>query len=100
MKHLFKLNVADPSTFNIGSYNPTCKAIIKALYKMHKEGVESATGDRILEYAVENKIWSTNQDPSKYHTTWSYYWHKKFKFEDVIVKCGETESSEEAEYLE
>lgn len=100
MKHLFSLNVEDAKTFNIGKYNPTCKAIIKAMYKMQKDGQESATGDQILDYAVRNQIWSTNQKPDKYHTTWSYYWHKVFKYEDVIRKVGEVEGSEAEEFLE
>jgi len=100
MKHLFALNVEDATKFNIGKYNPTCKAIIKALYKMKKEGIESATGDQILEYAVENNLWSTLQHRSKYHTTWSYYWHKVFKYETCIQKVGEIESRDEVEYLE
>ena len=100
MKHLFALSVEDPKSFNIGKYNPTCKSIIKAMYKMKKEGIESATGDHILEYAVDNKIWSTNQSRDKYHTTWSYYWHKVFKYEDCIKKVGEIEGSDEVEYLE
>ena len=99
MKHLFALNV-DPKSYNIGRFNPTCKAIIKAMYKMQKEGIESATGDQILEYAVEHRIWSTNQISERYHTTWSYYWHKVFKYEDCIKKVGEVEGSDEVEYLE
>ena len=99
MKHLFSLQV-DTKTFNISKYNPTCKAIIKALYKMKKEGIESATGDQILDYAVRNQIWSTNQIKDRYHTTWSYYWHKVFKYEDCIVKVGEASSEDEAEFLE
>jgi len=101
MKHLFKLNV-DPKSFNIGKYNPTCKAIIKSLYKMAKDDEHfiGATGDQILEYAVRNRIWSTRQDQDRFHTTWSYYWHKVFKYEDTIKKVGEIQGSSEVEYLE
>jgi len=102
MKHLFKLIVENPSTFNISKYNPTCKAIIKSLYKMSKDDEHfiGATGDQILKYAVKNKIWETRQDEERYHTTWSYYWHKVFKYEDCIQKVGEIEGSSEEEFLE
>jgi len=64
------------------------------------ENFIGATGDQILEYAVENKIWSTRQDPSRYHTTWSYYWNEVFKLEDTIVKVGTSKNDIEEEFLE
>jgi hypothetical protein len=64
------------------------------------ENFIGATGDQILEYAVENKIWSTRQAPERYHTTWSYYWNEVFKEETTIVKVGEAIGSNTEEFLE
>lgn len=78
MPKLYRLNMNVAKTLNIGQFNPTCKAILKGMYKLEKENAEidsfkGCTGSDILNYCVENKLWSTRQDPSKYHTTWAYY---------------------------
>lgn len=78
MTKLYRLNMNIAKTLNIGQFNPTCKAILKGMYKLEKENSESSsfnglTGSDILDYCVNHKLWSTRQDPSKYHTTWAYY---------------------------
>ena len=86
------------SKLNIGQFNPTMKAIIKGMYKLEKEDPRERTGQEILEYCVDNNIWSTTQDRSKYMTTWAYY-IKRLKEEAQVIEVGST-SSDTVEYLE
>ena len=103
MMKLYRLDLRVAKGLNIAQFNPTCKAILKAMYKMEK-AVDSDkfpgwTGEQILEFAVENGLWSTRQEPSKYHTTWAYY-VKKLKNEAGITESGSTRAQTTEEYLE
>ena len=95
---LYRLDMNNIGKLNIGSLNPTMKAIVKGMYKLEKTDPKERTGQEILEYCVENKLWSTQQDPAKYMTTWAYY-VKRLKDECQVVEMGSTKSAV-AEYLE
>lgn len=100
MKKLYKLDMTDIHKMNIGHLNPTMKAIVKGMYRLEKEelNTEGMTGDAILEFCVERKLWSTTQAPEKYHTTWAYY-AKKLKEECQVIEVGKINDSVE-EFLE
>jgi len=100
MKKLYKLDMTNIQSMNIGHLNPTMKAIVKGMYRLEKtqENVSGMTGDQILSYCVDQGLWSTRQDPDKYHTTWAYY-VKTLKEECQVVEVGATQSSVE-EFLE
>lgn len=103
MTKLYRIDLDLAKTLNIAPFNPTCKAILKAMYRIEKsadsEAFKGSTGEDILKYAVENGLWSTRQDPSKYHTTWAYY-VKKLKNEAGIYEAGAIRGSSTDEYLE
>lgn len=94
----YRLKMDNISKLNIGQFNPTMKAIIKGMYKLEKEGPRDRTGQEILEYCVDNGIWTTTQDRSKYMTTWAYY-VKRLKEEAQVIEVGST-SEATVEYLE
>lgn len=103
MMKLYRLDMRVAKGLNIAQFNPTCKAILKALYRMEKS-VDSDkfpgwTGEQILEFAVDTGLWTTRQDPSKYHTTWAYY-VKKLKNEAGVVESGSTRTMSTEEYLD
>lgn len=103
MIKLYRLDVDKAKTMNIGHFNPTCKAILKAMYRIEKanedENFKGSTGDAILQYAVKNSLWSTRQAPEKYHTTWAYY-VKKLKEQAHVYESGSVAGSGEEEYLD
>jgi hypothetical protein len=103
MMKLYRLNLEDAKTLNIAHFNPTCKAILKAMYRLEKKFLDAdykgSTGEDILKFAVENDLWSTRQDPSKFHTTWAYY-VKKLKDEAGIFETGSVRGMSTEEYLE
>jgi NDP-sugar pyrophosphorylase family protein len=104
MTKLYRLNLESAKSLNIAHFNPTCKAILKAMYRIEKENRENdsfvgTTGDQILSYAVDHGLWSTRQDPSKYHTTWAYY-VKKLKTDAGIVETGSSYKQSTEEFLE
>lgn len=102
MQKLYRLNLEDAKTLNIAHFNPTCKAILKAMYRIEKsadsEKFMGTTGEDILKFAVEAGLWSTRQDPSKYHTTWAYY-VKKLKEEAGIFETGSVRGQSTEEFL-
>ena len=72
--------------------NPTCVAIIKALYKMKQEkDFKGQTGDNILRYALKNGLWSTRQADDKLMTTWAYY-VKDLKIHGGVVEIGSVDN--------
>jgi hypothetical protein len=99
MKKLYRLNMTDIATMNIGHLNPTMKAIVKTMYRLEKANKieDGLTGDQILSEAVKCGLWSTRQEPSKYHTTWAYY-VKELKKHNVIEVGTIADATEE--YLE
>ena len=103
MQKLYRLNLEDAKTLNIAHFNPTCKAILKAMYRIEKsadsEAFKGTTGEDILKFAVEQGLWTTRQDPSKFHTTWAYY-VKKLKEEAGIFETGSVRGMSTEEYLE
>lgn len=103
MMKLYRLNLEDAKTLNIADFNPTCKAILKAMYRLEKkfldEDYKGSTGEDILSFAVEQGLWSTRQDPSKFHTTWAYY-VKKLKEEAGIFETGSVRGMSTEEYLD
>jgi hypothetical protein len=102
MQKLYRINLETARTLNIAHFNPTCKAILKAMYRIEKsadsEAFKGTTGEDILKFAVEKGLWSTRQDPSKYHTTWAYY-VKKLKEEAGIYEAGAVRGSSTEEFL-
>lgn len=100
MKKLYKLDMTDISTLNIGHLNPTMKAIVKGMYRLEKKDMNPTgmTGDDILKFCVAEGLWTTRQDPDKFHTTWAYY-AKKLKEECQVIEVGTIKDSVE-EYLE
>ncbi len=103
MMKLYRLNLEDAKGLNIAHFNPTCKAILKAMYRLEKkfldEDYKGSTGEDILSFAVEQGLWSTRQDPSKFHTTWAYY-VKKLKEEAGIFETGSVRGMSTEEYLD
>jgi len=103
MMKLYRIDLEAAKTLNIAHFNPTCKAILKAMYRIEKsadsEAFKGSTGEDILKYAVQSGLWSTRQDPSKYHTTWAYY-VKKLKEEAGIFETGSVRGMSTEEYLE
>lgn len=104
MIKLYRLDVEKAKTMNIGHFNPTCKAILKAMYRIEKEHADEdqfpgSTGDAILQYAVKHSLWATRQAPEKYHTTWAYY-VKKLKEQAHVFESGTVAGSGEEEYLD
>lgn len=103
MMKLYRLNLEDAKGLNIAHFNPTCKAILKAMYRLEKkfldEDYKGSTGEDILSFAVEQGLWSTRQDPSKFHTTWAYY-VKKLKEEAGIFETGSIRGMSTEEYLD
>ena len=100
---LYRIDSSKIKTVNIAKLNPTCKAIVKAMYKIEKENQDNEefvgkTGSEVLEYCVENKLWTTKQDPSKFITTWNYY-SKLLKDQYCVFESGKIEDLEE-EFLE
>lgn len=100
MKKLYRLNMDNIQSMNIAHLNPTMKAIVKGMYKLEKKELNKLgmTGDEILKYCVQEGLWTTRQDPDKYHTTWAYY-AKKLKEECQVIEVGTTTDLTE-EYLE
>lgn len=85
---------------NIGTFNPTCRAIIKQLFILSKdEDFIGISPTDLLVKCVETGLWKTSQEPSKYHTTFAFY--KKLLVEKAHVFSTLTldEASEE-EFLE
>jgi len=103
MMKLYRIDLEAAKTLNIAHFNPTCKAILKAMYRIEKahtdEAYNGATGEDILKFAVESGLWTTRQDPSKFHTTWAYY-VKKLKEEAGIFETGSAKFLSTEEYLE
>lgn len=103
MQKLYRLNLGDAKTLNIAHFNPTCKAILKAMYRLEKKfsdtDYKGSTGEDVLKFAVEQGLWTTRQDPSKFHTTWAYY-VKKLKEEAGIFETGSVRGMSTEEYLE
>jgi hypothetical protein len=107
VKKLYVFNLEMAKTLNIGQFNPSCKAFIKGLYKLSKdENFTGITGEDLLKHCVEEGLWTTKQEPSKYHTTWAYY-VKLLKEKGGVQECGTTvdtnvefleEETEELEY--
>jgi hypothetical protein len=96
---LFSIDREAVKKLNIGLFNPTCKAIIKQLFILSKdEDFEGISGSDLLAKCVENRLWTTTQDPEKYHTTFAYYKKKLMNEAHVIVTNVVTESDDE-EYL-
>jgi hypothetical protein len=91
VKKLYKFDMnVDAKTFNIGQFNTSCKAFIKGLYKLSKdEDFVGITGEDLLKYCVKEGLWTTKQEPSKYHTTWAYY-VKLLKEKGNVLECGST----------
>lgn len=99
IKKLYKFNLAIAKTLNIGQFNPSCKAFIKGLYTLTKgEDFVGITGEGLLEYCVKEGLWTTKQEPSKYHTTWAYY-VKLLKEKGGVLECGSTVDTD-VEFLE
>lgn len=103
MMKLYRIDLATARGLNIAHFNPTCKAILKAMYKIEKahvgENYSGSTGDQILSFAVDHGLWSTRQEPSKYHTTWAYY-VKKLKNEAGIYESSSVRGPSTEEFLE
>lgn len=103
MTKLYRLDLDRAKSLNIAHFNPTCKAILKTMYRIEKsvdsEQYKGMTGDQILAKAVELGLWTTRQDPSKYHTTWAYY-VKKLKTEAGIIESGASLKMSTEEFLE
>ena len=103
MMKLYRINIETARGLNIAHFNPTCKAILKAMYRIEKsidsEKFLGSTGEDILKYAVEAGLWSTRQEPSKYHTTWAYY-VKKLKNEAGIYESSSVRGPSTEEYLD
>ena len=99
-RKIYKLNVPDVKSFNIGRFNPTCRAIIKSLYLMAKDDPEfkGATGEQVLQYAKDHELWNTKQSPENYASTWNYY-AKELKRSAHVEECGTVQNTAE-EYLE
>lgn len=95
IKKLYKFNMGvDTKSFNIAQFNPSCKAFIKGLYKLSRdEEFKGITGEDLLKYCVKEGLWTTRQDPSKYHTTWAYY-VKLLKEKGNVLECGSTVDTE------
>jgi len=103
MMKLYKLNMEKARGLNIGHFNPTCKAILKAMYRIEKmntdHGHSGTTGEDILRFAVKTGLWITRQAPEKYHTTWAYY-VKKLTTEAGVYDSGKVEGMSTEEYLD
>lgn len=103
MQKLYKLNLEVAKGLNIGHFNPTCKAILKAMYRIEKmnadHGHNGTTGEDILRFAVQTGLWFTRQAPEKYHTTWAYY-IKRLKDEAGVIECGSAAGMSTEEYLD
>lgn len=104
MQKLYRLNLEAAKTLNIAHFNTTCKAILKAMYRIEKQSAEAdnfqgSTGEYILQFAVKNGLWFTRQVPEKYHTTWAFY-VSKLKKEAGIVEVGTLKGLSTEEYLD
>lgn len=103
MTKLYRLNLETAKGLNIAHFNPTCKAILKTMYRIEKSAnsaeYKGITGDEILSKAVELGLWTTRQDPSKYHTTWAYY-VKKLKNEAGVIETGTSYKPSTEEFLD
>jgi hypothetical protein len=103
MMKLYKLNMEKARGLNIGHFNPTCKAILKAMYRIEKmntdHGHSGTTGEDILRFAVKTGLWVTRQAPEKYHTTWAYY-VKLLKEKGGVYECGTEAGMSTEEYLD
>lgn len=100
---LYRIDVDKIKTVNIAKLNPTCKAIVKGMYKIEKENLGNEefvgkTGSEVLKYCVENKLWSTKQEEDRFITTWNYY-SKLLKEQYCVFESGKIEDLEE-EFLE
>lgn len=102
MQKLYRIDLEKAKGLNIAHFNPTCKAILKAMYRLEKtfanDQYSGSTGEDILKFAVDEGLWSTRQDPSKYHTTWAYY-VKKLKTEAPVYEAGSVRGSSTEEFL-
>lgn len=102
MQKLYRIDLEKAKGLNIAHFNPTCKAILKAMYRLEKQNSDGnyagSTGEDILSFAVETGLWSTRQEPSKYHTTWAYY-VKKLKTEAPVYETGSVRGSSTEEFL-
>jgi hypothetical protein len=102
MTKLYALDIEKAKTLNIGQFNPTCKAILKAMYKMQRTGGDDfvgSTGEAILQYAAKNGLWFTRQAPEKFNTTWAYY-VKKLKDHAHVIEVGSIKGPGGEEYLD
>lgn len=103
MQKLYRIDLEAAKGLNIAHFNPTCKAILKAMYRIEKsvdsENFMGTTGEDILKFAVESGLWTTRQEPNKYHTTWAYY-VKKLKTEAPVYEAGSVRGSSTEEYLD
>jgi hypothetical protein len=103
MMKLYRLNMDVAKGLNIGHFNPTCKAILKAMYRLEKLNADhdykGSTGDEILKWANDHGLWLTRQAPEKFHTTWAYY-VKKLKDEAGVIEVGQLRGMSTEEYLE
>ena len=104
MIKLYRLNLEAATGLNIAAFNPTCKAILKTMYKIEKENIDDqsfqgSTGDYILQQAVKRGLWFTRQAPEKYHTTWAYY-VKLLKEKAGVTESGASVSLSTEEYLD
>jgi hypothetical protein len=71
-----------PSTRTIVSF-------VKAMIKMHRDGHDVFTALDVMNYALDNGLWSTTQlTDEKRMTTWAFY-VKKLK-SIGLEECGET----------
>lgn len=97
---LFAIDVDKVKAKNIGTLNPTCKAMVKTLYKLSKdEDFEGISGDDLLRECISNGTWQTTQEDSKLHTTFAFYKKKLMKEFDVYV-VSEIPVSHVDEFLE
>jgi hypothetical protein len=105
MIKLYRLNSEQAKTMNLGHFNRTCKAILKAMYRIEKEnkevdGFPGSTGEKILMDAVKWGLWTTTQTPDKYHTTWAYY-AKLLREKAHVYESGSlSKSGSSEEYLD
>lgn len=100
-RKLYSIDPAKARIINLATLNPTVKAIIKGLWRVSSAGsedFEGITGDSLLEYCVDTKLWTTKQDREKYITTWAYY--VKTLKQLGVIEVGTTSSVSSEEYLE
>ena len=86
MSKLYKFNAV--ATTQIPS-TKTIVSFVKAMLKLHKDGHKSFTALDVINYALDNGLWSTTQlTDEKRMTTWAFY-VKKLKAIG-LEECGET----------